>query len=216
MGEEKEEEEGKDNSLKSHASRKMHYAPGYIGKPPAVRNTMDKIVRDGAIVMDSDDMFTSDRSAISAGEFVNASGSMIGGTISVLDNLRATLQAAEKNTLAVIESNIDKKLSQDLKPIQTDLESTKKQVEEARESLTTLGRFIDSNKASFVSLISVEGKMGGFESQMSSIQNRVEKLEAEKNIKWNKTTMIISLGIAAIGMCCGIVGTIAAVFSYFK
>ena len=149
-------------------------------------------------------------------EFVTASGTMIGGTISALEGLRTTLQDAGYKTSLLIESSIDKKLTQDLKPIQEDLESTKKQVEDASETLKTLGSFIESNKHSFVSLISVEGKMGGMESQMSSFQTRIEKLETDKNITWNKNTTIIALIIGFIGSCCGVLGVIVAFFSYFR
>lgn len=137
-----------------------------------------------------------------------STGSMLGGTITILDNL--------KSTISTIESNIGEKISTDLIPIRNDLDTTKKVVEETTENLKNLRSFINNNEHLFTNLISVEGKMSGFEGQMSSLQNRVEKLESDKNINWNKTTTIISIIVAAIGTCCGIAGVIVAIISYLK
>jgi hypothetical protein len=149
-------------------------------------------------------------------EFVTASGTMIGGTISVLDALNVTIQDLEKRAFSTTKSDINTKLTQDLKPIQQELESTKKQIEETSNTLKTMESFIDTNKASFTNLISVEGKMNGIEGQLSSIQNRVGKLESEKNINWNKTTTIISLMIAMISACIAVASVGVAIYQYFK
>jgi len=149
-------------------------------------------------------------------EFVSASGTMIGGTISTLDALNATIRDFEKRTFLIAEPNINEKLTKDLKPIQQDMESAKKQIEDTSNTLKTLEGFIENNKASFTNLIAVEGKMNGIQGQLSSIQNRVERLENEKNINWNKTTVIISIIIAIISACITLVSVIVAVYQYFK
>ncbi|HLN45628.1 MAG TPA: hypothetical protein VK209_07975 [Candidatus Sulfotelmatobacter sp.] len=138
----------------------------------------------------------------------------IGGTITALDNLQKTLQAVETNAFSFIESNIDKKLTENIKPIQIQLESTQRQVGETIESLKRLGGFIEENRNYFINLISVEGKISGFESQISSIQQRLEKLEDDKNINWNKTTTVISLSVAVLSMCCGGLAVLAAIIQF--
>lgn len=136
--------------------------------------------------------------------FINSTGIIIGGTISTLEALKRTIQVAENDTFSAIESNIDKKLTQDLQPIHTELENTKKQLEITTDSLKSLGSFIEQNKPAFISLISIEGKMQGLEGLVSSIGDRVEKLETDRNFKWNQTATIITIVVAILSLCCGV------------
>jgi len=70
--------------------------------------------------------------------------------------------------------------------------------------LIKIEEFMKSNASFLVDLVSAEGRLRALENETSSLNKRVEKIESEKNLAWNKAVTILSIIVAILTTAFGI------------
>jgi hypothetical protein len=100
----------------------------------------------------------------------NSTGTQIGGTITALDSMSELMKDLNRSAITGLQPGLDDYFTKRIEPIKNELES---KLQETKKSLSSMNAFIKDNESALTSLFSVQGKMSGLESQMSSVLNRV-------------------------------------------
>lgn len=136
---------------------------------------------------------------------VSSTDTIISETV---DALSKNIQNIEK-AFSTSEDGIISLLDERLEPLKSEItvirDETLPLLQQSKESLKTVGDFIKDNTNLLTDLIGSQGKLRSIDGELSSIYKRMEKLESERNISWNKTTTLISILIA-------FVTTVAAIY----
>lgn len=138
---------------------------------------------------------------------VTSSGIAIQSTIDFIDG---KLQAIENVEATVLDPQVITQISNLKQEIEGVRLEALSQLKESKDTLDTVANFMRDNATFLTNAIAVNGKMQSFESSISSLLQRVEKLEADKTIKWNQWATIISIIIAFCGICVALGGVVAA------
>ena len=109
-----------------------------------------------------------------------------------------------------MENQINERIS----PVKKELELIKNeilpQLQQSQQALISLEEFMRNNVTFLKDLTSAEGKLDSFKDEISSLSRRLEKVESDKAISWNKAATIISVVVAILSM------SIAAYVAFIK
>ena len=167
-------------------------------------NTNPEFHLDILSVMDKDEFASANYQRL-VGELIrsnyaelNSTGTAIGGTIGSLNRKVETIEQI------LVKPDYMKKISlieNELKAIKVEILP---QLEDSKKALSKIEEFMRNNASFLTDLVSAQGKLRPLESEISALTKRMEKIESEKNLAWNKTTTIISIVIAILGTAFGI------------
>lgn len=128
---------------------------------------------------------------------INNTSSMIDGTIEALNS---TLQELNNASFARFEPNINAQITRNLEPFKNDLDSLRSQLQNVKDSLEPIGKSLLENVAFISNSIAVQGKMQATESAITSIFIRLDKIESDNNVRWNKRATVIGILCTLLGI----------------
>jgi CHASE3 domain sensor protein len=138
----------------------------------------------------------------------------MGGSIDLLKQAYDQLSSfSTKDNIS--QESLDKRLA----PIESQLATIKTvidQYEEQKKFIDSLVPLLKDNAPYLMASIASQGKLQVIESGNASILKRLEKLEDNKNINWNRITTITAIVIAIFGLFSTCLSVIVALYVGFK
>lgn len=129
---------------------------------------------------------------------LNSTGTVLGGSIEALSQRINTIEHI------LVQPDLENQINARLTPVKKELELIKNeilpQLHQSQEALNSIEEFMRNNATFLKDLISAEGKLDSFKGEISSLSRRVEKVESEKTLSWNKAATIISIIVAILSV----------------
>jgi len=134
---------------------------------------------------------------------IQSTSAIISGTITALNS---TLKEIENATYARLEPNFTAQVTESIEPLKTELDLIKNQLQNVKDSLEPIGKTLLENAAFFSNSISAQGKIQSIESSISSIFIRLDKIENDNNIRWNRRSTVINILFTILGTAIALLG----------
>jgi len=140
---------------------------------------------------------------------ITTSGENIVGTIRKLSNNIDRIQTYT-NDVNVVQT--DESIPLLMKEVESIKNDVLPQLEETKNSLDDIKKFLKENSSFLITSISAEGKIPYIEGELSSISRRIEQIEGKKNINWNKAATIASIVVALLSVSFACLSLIVAAY----
>ena len=139
---------------------------------------------------------------------INSTGTVLGGSIEALS------QRIDSFEHFLVQPDLENQINERISPVKKELELIKNeilpQLQQSQQALISLEEFMRNNVTFLKDLTIAEGKLDSFKDEISSLSRRLEKVESDKAISWNKAATIISVVVAILSM------SIAAYVAFIK
>jgi hypothetical protein len=83
-------------------------------------------------------------------------------------------------------------------------------------STTSVLEKLQQNTDFLISSIVAQGKIPAIESTITSLTKRIEKIESDKIINWNKATVIITVIIAFVSLCISCTAVVFGIYEFLS